>query len=128
SEEDAEDAIRLVDQVTSAYADKVILRERLMVASSVSDFRFCVDTLKKELTDDLKQLEEKKQSAKTASAIAEAGILQAACDAKMAVFKDLAKRALLLTFNEKAAQRAELTGGDRQDAVIVIQRATWAAE
>ncbi|WP_145431249.1 hypothetical protein [Lacipirellula limnantheis] len=125
---DREQTVMIVDSVSNAYFDKVLLQERLKDATEIADFRTGLSDLEESFKADLVKLEERRESANSSEQKAEVIILETLCSAKQELMTKLKLKELMLQFEQDISERQERTGAGTSERVSVVQRAAWIDE
>lgn len=128
AESDSGQAVKIVDAVTRAYFDKVLLQERLRDATAQSDFRAVLKELDDRIKADIETLNSLKTTTATPSEKALVAVLENDCDANLELRRDLKVKELRLRLQNEINQRNEQSGGVPLGEVVIMQKATFVAE
>jgi len=128
AESDSQDGVKIVDAVTKAYFDKVLLQWRLQDAAAQVDFGIVLQEFDDQVKADIEKLQTLKAAAGTPSETALAMILENDCDANLELRRDLKVKELRLRLQKEIDQRNEQNGGVGPGEVVIMQKATFVAE
>lgn len=128
AESDSGQAIKIVDAVTRAYFDKVLLQDRLQDAAAQADFRVVLKELDDRIKADIETLNSLKTTTAKPSENASVRLLENDCDANLELRRDLKVKELKLALQKNIDERNERNGGVGPGEVVIMQKATFVAE